>query len=83
MKGFASQRYLLGFLSLAAMVIAYTAISNAHLFRSDVVPPAQEIGIAFGELVAGNRPPPVSEENLHAAHHHSSDHVGALLQHKA
>ena len=80
MKGFPSQRFLLGFLSLAAMVLAYTAISNAHLFRSGIVPPPQEIGIAFGELVVGNRPPPVSEENLHATHHHSSDHVGALLQ---
>jgi ABC-type nitrate/sulfonate/bicarbonate transport system permease component len=81
MKDFVSQRFLLGFASLAAMVLAYTAISNAHLFPTDVVPPTQDIGIAFAELVVGTRPPPVTEENLHAAHHHhSSDHVGALLQ---
>src|SRR5438874_390315 len=37
MKRVASQRLLVGFASFAAMVLAYTAISNAHLFRTDVV----------------------------------------------
>lgn len=81
MKRFTSQRFLLGFASLSAMVLAYTALSNAHLFPPEVVPPTQEIGVAFTELVVGARPPPVTEENVHAGHHHhSSDHVGALLQ---
>src|SRR5438552_819197 len=81
MKRVASQRLLVGFASFAAMVLAYTAISNAHLFRTDVVPPTQEIVVAFTELVVGTRPPPVRGEHVHAQHHHhSSDHVGALLQ---
>ena len=50
MKGVASQRFLLGLASFAALVIAYTAISNAHFFRADLVPPTQEIGTAFAEL---------------------------------
>jgi ABC-type nitrate/sulfonate/bicarbonate transport system permease component len=81
MKRVASPRFLLGFASFASLGLAYTAISNSHLFRTDVVPPTQEIATAFAELVVGTRPPPVTEENLHAAHHHhSSEHVGALLQ---
>jgi len=73
---------VLGSASLAALVLAYTAISNAHVFRPEVVPPAQEIAVAFTELVVGTRPPPVTEDQQHAAHHHhhSSDHVGTLLQ---
>lgn len=73
---------MLGSASLAALVLAYTAISNAHVFRPEVVPPAQEIAVAFTELVVGTRPPPVTEDQQHAAHHHhhSSDHVGTLLQ---
>src|SRR5439155_11487697 len=72
----------LGFASLVVMVLAYTLLSNAHLFRPEVVPPTQEIAVAFTELVVGTRPPPVTEDDMHAAHHmHSSDHVVALLQH--
>ena len=72
---------MLGFASLAALVLAYTAVSNAHLFRPEIVPPAQEIAVAFTELVVGTRPAPITEEQQHAAHHHhSSDHVGTLLQ---
>src|SRR5438132_8311805 len=81
MKRPASQRFVLGFASLAAMVLAYTLLSNAHLFRPEVVPPTQEIAVAFTELVVGARPPPVTEGDMHAGHHgHSSAHVGTLLQ---
>ena len=72
---------MLGFASLAALVLAYTVLSNAHLFRPDVVPPTQDIAVAFTELVVGTRPPPITEDQQHAQHHHhSSDHVGTLLQ---
>src|SRR5712691_4642195 len=80
MKGLTSQRFVLGFASLLAMVLAYTLLSNARLFRPEVVPPAQEIAVAFTELVVGTRPPPVTGGDIHAGHHHSSDHVGTLLQ---
>ena len=80
MKGLTSQRFVLGFASLLAMVLAYTLLSNARLFRPEVVPPAQEIAVAFTELVVGTRPPPVTGGDFHAGHHHSSDHVGTLLQ---
>jgi ABC-type nitrate/sulfonate/bicarbonate transport system permease component len=82
MKRVPTQRLVLGFGSLAAMVLAYTLISNAGLFRPEIVPPTQEIAVAFTELVVGTRPPPVTEGDEHAAHHvhHGSDHVGALLQ---
>src|SRR5438105_841422 len=81
MRRVPTQRFVLGFASLAAMVLAYTVLSNAHLFRPEIVPPTQEIAVAFTELVVGTRPPAVTEGDMHAAHHmHSSDHVGALLQ---
>jgi len=81
MKRVPTQRLVLGSGSLAAMVLAYTLISNAGLFRPDIVPTTQEIAVAFTELVVGTRPPPVTEGDEHAAHHlHGSDHVGALLQ---
>src|SRR5438132_5623887 len=81
MKRPASQRFVLGFTSLAAMVLAYTLLSNARVFRPEVVPPTQEIAVAFTELVVGARPPPVMEGDIHAGHHaHSSAHVGTLLQ---
>jgi taurine transport system permease protein len=81
MKGLASQRFVLGFASLLAMVLAYTLLSSAGVFRPEVVPPARQIAVAFTELVVGARPPPVTEGNIHAGHHgHSSDHVGTLLQ---
>jgi len=81
MKRPASQRFVLGSASLLAMVLAYTLLSNAGLFRPEIVPPTQEIAVAFTELVVGTRPPAVTEGDMHASHHmHSSDHVGALLQ---
>jgi len=81
MRRVPTQRFVLGFASLAAMVLAYTVLSNAHLFRPEVVPPTQEIAVAFTELVVGARPPPVTEGDMHAGHHgHSSAHVGTLLQ---
>ena len=81
MKSFPTQRFVLGFTSLAAMVLAYTLLSNARVFRPEVVPPTQEIAVAFTELVVGARPPPVMEGDIHAGHHaHSSAHVGTLLQ---
>ncbi len=81
MKSVSTQRFVLGFASLLAMVLAYTLLSNARLFRPEVVPPAREIAAAFTELVVGARPPPVMEGDVHASHHmHSSDHVGTLLQ---
>jgi ABC-type nitrate/sulfonate/bicarbonate transport system permease component len=81
MKRIPTQRLALGSASLAAMVLAYTLLSNAGLFRPEVVPPTQEIAVAFTELVVGTRPPPVTEGGEHAGHHrHGSDHVGALLQ---
>src|SRR2546428_3152431 len=81
MRRVPTQRFVLGFASLAAMVLAYTVLSNAHLFRPEVVPPTQEIAVAFTELVVGARPPPVMEGDIHAGHHaHSSAHVGTLLQ---
>ena len=81
MNRLGSQRLVLGTASLVVMVAGYTAISNAGIFRSDVVPPAQEIAIAFAELVVGTRPPPASEQHAHAGHHMpSSEHVAALLQ---
>ena len=81
MRRVPTQRFVLGFASLAAMLLAYTVISNAHLFRPEVVPPTQEIAVAFTELVVGARPPPVTEGDMHAGHHgHSSAHVGTLLQ---
>jgi ABC-type nitrate/sulfonate/bicarbonate transport system permease component len=80
-KAVTSQRFLLGFASLLAMVLAYTLLSNSRVFRPEVVPPTQEIAVAFTELVVGTRPPPVMEGHEHAGHHmHSSAHVGALLQ---
>ena len=75
-----TQRALLGFSSLAAMVVAYTLVSNAGVLRPEVLPPTQQIIGAFTELVTGGRPPPASEEHVHAGHHVSSDHVGTLLQ---
>src|SRR5712691_2523624 len=80
MKVLTSQRFVLGFASLLAMVLAYTLLSNARLFRPEVVPPTQEIAVALTELVVGTRPPPVTGGDFHAGHHHSSDHVGTLLQ---
>jgi len=81
MKRVPTQRLVLGSASLAAMVLAYTLLSNAGLFRPEVVPPTQDIALAFTELVVGTRPPPVTEGDQHASHHsHRSDHVGALLQ---
>jgi len=80
-KAVTSQRFLLGFASLAAMVLAYTLLSNSQIFRPEIVPPTQEIAVAFTELVVGTRPPPVMEGHEHAGHQmHSSAHVGALLQ---
>jgi ABC-type nitrate/sulfonate/bicarbonate transport system permease component len=81
MKNATSQRFLLGSVSLVAMVLAYTVISNAGLVRRDLVPTTQEIAVAFTELVVGGRPPPSSELHAHHGHHaHSSDHVETLLQ---
>src|SRR5438132_883009 len=51
MRRVPTQRFVLGFASLAAMVLAYTVLSNARLFRPEVVPPTQEIAVAFTELV--------------------------------
>src|SRR5216684_4675910 len=75
MRRVPTQRFVLGFASLLATVLAYTLLSNARLFRPEIVPPAQEIAVAFTELVVGARPPPVTENDVH-----SSDHVGTLLQ---
>ncbi len=69
MKSVPTQRFVLGFTSLAAMVLAYTLLSNARVFRPEVVPPTQEIAVAFTELVVGARPPPVMEGDIHAGHH--------------
>jgi sulfonate transport system permease protein len=81
MNSMTRQRSLLGFVSLAAMILAYTLVSNAGVFRPEVVPPTQEIAVAFTELVVGARPPSASEGHVHPGHHvHSSDHVGTLLQ---
>src|SRR5919198_2493233 len=81
MKSPTSQRFLLGFVSLVAMVLAYTVVSNAGVFRRDLVPTTQEIAVAFTELVVGARPPPASELHAHHGHYmHSSDHVETLLQ---
>jgi ABC-type nitrate/sulfonate/bicarbonate transport system permease component len=81
MNNLSSQRFVLGLASLVAMVVAYTVVSNAGIFRREVVPPTQEIAVAFAELVVGTRPSPVTEEHAHAGHHMpSSDHVGILLQ---
>ena len=77
-----SRRALLASASLAAMVAAYTVVSNAGIARRDVLPPTQDIAQAFAQLVTGGRQLPAGEEQVHAGHHHhsSSDHVETLLQ---
>jgi ABC-type nitrate/sulfonate/bicarbonate transport system permease component len=81
MNGPSAQRFVLGLASLVAMGVGYTVVSNAGIFRREVVPPTQEIAVAFAELVAGTRPSPAAEEHAHAGHHTpSSEHVAVLLQ---
>lgn len=95
MKSVTSQRSVLGLLSLATMVVAYTVVSNAQRFvdsaalpravaavlRPEVIPPTQAIAQAFTDLVAGGQEGSASEEPVHSGLHvHSSDHVGVLLR---
>ncbi len=75
MKSAASHRYLLGLLSLVAMLAAYTLASNAYrivdpdrvpealsgLLRPDVLPPTQAVAGAFGEILGRGYPPPGGE----------------------
>lgn len=92
MKSPSSRRYLLGLLSLATMVAAYTLVSNAYrlvdsagvpeplgaLLRPDVLPPTQAIAEAFTELVPRGRELPPQDGQGHAGHVHSSEHVSTL-----
>lgn len=94
MKNVAVKRSLLGLVSLATLVVAYTVVSNAQrlvdpaslppawrsVLRPDVIPPTQGIAEAFAALVTG--PPQKSAGEGHPAGHHvhSSDHVEILLQ---
>lgn len=95
MKSVTSQRSLLGLLSLATMVVAYTVVSNAQRFvdsaalpralaavlRPEVIPPTQAIAQALTDLVAGGQKESASEEPVHSRPHvHSSDHVAVLLR---
>lgn len=75
MKSAPSRRYVLRLLSLAAMVAAYTLVSNAYRavdpasipealagwLRPDVLPPTQAIAEAFAELVAKGHEEPAAE----------------------
>ncbi len=77
MSGIPSRRWLLGLASLAAMIGAYTLLSNAYrivdparlpdplpdLLRPDVLPPTQAIVRAFTELV-----PRAPDPSVHAGH---------------
>jgi ABC-type nitrate/sulfonate/bicarbonate transport system permease component len=96
MKSATIKRFLLSLGSLAAMVVAYSAVSNAQRFidpaalprplsavlRPEVIPPIQAIAEAFAELVSGVRKKPVGAEHVDMGglHIHSTDHVGVLLQ---
>lgn len=95
MKSVTAQRRILALASLLTMVGLYTAISNAPhwvdpavlpdplatVLRPDVIPPAQDIGVALWDLVTGGRKPLPSAAAEHAGHHvHASDHVDVLLQ---
>jgi ABC-type nitrate/sulfonate/bicarbonate transport system permease component len=95
MKNATVNRSLLGLLSLATLVVAYTLISNAGRFldlaslppalrsalRPEVIPPTQAIAEASRALLAGPPQKSASEGHAHAGHHvHSSDHVEILLQ---
>ena len=85
MKRATRHRHLLGLLSLAAMISAYTLVSNAYrlvdpasmpdalsgLLRPDILPPTQAVAGAFGELLGRGVPPD-------ARVHPSSDHVATL-----
>ena len=75
MKSATSQRYVLGLLSLVAMVAAYTLVSNAYRvvdpasipealagwLRPDVLPPTQAIAEAFAELLVRGHEQPAGE----------------------
>ena len=87
------QRFLLGLSSLVVLVLAYTLLSNAYRFdnvsklpdpissalQPDVLPPTQAIVQAIVDLIKGPSAQPPPDEPAHM-HHHSSDHVGVLLQ---
>lgn len=86
MRRFVNQRSLLWLASLAALVVAYTAVAFG-LQRPDVFPASGEIAEAFAALVAGPAPRPVADMpagdvSQHAGHHHmrSSDQVDTLRQ---
>jgi sulfonate transport system permease protein len=92
MKSVSRQRVLLGLLSLAALVAAYTLVSNAYRFvdpesfpdpvagmlRPDVLPPTQAIAAALAELVPRGRELPAPEGQVPAAPGPSSEHVATL-----
>jgi ABC-type nitrate/sulfonate/bicarbonate transport system permease component len=79
MKSASSRRHRLGLLSLAAMVAAYTVVSNAYrlfdpaslpgpvagLLRPDVLPPTQAIVGAFTELVPRGHDPSTHAGQAH------------------
>lgn len=90
MKGFISQRSVLGLLSLVTMVVAYTLVSNAYRIvdparipdslagwmRPDVLPPTQAIAEAFAELLVRGREQP-GEQSMGEEHVHAGAHVHA------
>jgi len=92
MKSVSRQRVLLGLLSFAALVAAYTLVSNAYrlvdvaslpdpvagVLRPDVLPPTQAIAAALAELVPRGRELPAPETQLPAAPGFSSEHVATL-----
>src|ERR1700682_3743941 len=71
-----SGRFVLWFVSLAALIAAYTLVAS-RVSRPDVLPSAQDIAEAFGALVGRGYQPPAGEEHHH---HHSSDQVEILQQ---
>ncbi len=75
MKRDTRHRRLLALSSLAALLAAYTLVSNAYRFvdpdrvpealsgllRPDILPPTQAVVAAFGELLRQGAPPPADE----------------------
>jgi sulfonate transport system permease protein len=71
------ERPLLGALSIALIVTAYT-VSSAMYARPAIIPPPGDIAAAAVSLLTG-RPAPEVEGH----HHHATDHIGELLREHA
>jgi len=92
-------RRIVALASFLSMLAVYTALSNAYrrigpsalpeplagVLRPDVLPPTQDIAVAFFDLVTAGRKAPVTDGeehagHTHAGHAHASDHVDLLLE---